>query len=105
MRKTLPGISTSHAVNNQFQAGQMPTQSSHSLLTQLFTRDRPGGRRFFKETYFQNMACLNLLGKARPLEQYTALVDLMPEWERNNRRDWIDAITQVSQRHMCAHWL
>ncbi|KAL3140140.1 putative 3',5'-cyclic phosphodiesterase pde-3 [Trebouxia sp. C0009 RCD-2024] len=40
------------------------------------------------------MACLNLLGKARPLEEYTALTDLMPEWERNNRRDWTDAITQ-----------
>lgn len=42
------------------------------------------------------MACLNLLGKARPLEEYTALTDLMPEWERNNRRDWTDAITQVA---------
>lgn len=42
------------------------------------------------------MACLNLLGKARPLEDYIALIDSMPEWERNNRRDWTDAITQVA---------
>ena len=56
---------------------------------------RPGGTRFYKETYIQNSACLNLLGKARPLEEYTALVDAMPDWERCNRRDWADAITQV----------
>ena len=56
---------------------------------------RPGGARFFKETYFQNSACLNLLGKARPLEEYTALIAAMPDWERCNRRDWTNAITQV----------
>ena len=51
------------------------------------------------------MACLNLLGKARPLEEYTALIDSMPEWERNNRRAWTDAITQVYTHDTHAHVL
>lgn len=29
------------------------------------------------------------------MEEYTTLVDSMPDWERCNRRDWTDVIKQV----------
>ena len=60
-----------------------------------YSSHRATSARASKQTTFQNAACLSLLGKAQDLQEHTALLDAMPEWERTNRLDWADVVSQV----------
>lgn len=95
--------SSRYAFTTCIEQSVLTRTSKAKLHLKMSALDRPGGVRFFKETFFQNLACLNLLGKARPLEEYTALVVSMPDWERSNRRDWTDVIKQVHEAPLQTH--
>ncbi|KAL0017820.1 hypothetical protein WJX77_003173 [Trebouxia sp. C0004] len=58
---------------------------------------QPGAEELIKELYFQNLACVNLMGKAQPVKDYTALINAMPERERSNQRSWTDIIKKAIQ--------
>ncbi len=64
---------------------------------------RPGAEALIKEVYFKNLACINLMGKAPPVKDYTALINAMPERERSNQRAWTDVIKKVHSTHLKLH--
>ncbi len=44
------------------------------------------------------------MGKAQPVNDYTALINAMPERERSNQRAWTDVIKKVHSRHPKLHY-